>query len=119
MRVWGRINQVNGLGGTWVAVETSPGGDNSQLCLTWLVQVLRLNLNEDPFYANWGIPAAQSVISQVQPDYYVNLTQKRFAQYFLALIVSKRPNVPNAPKPTYAINATTFQGAPPLGQIAT
>lgn len=111
MRTWGRINQVNGIGGTWVEVTTDATGQNDAVYLTTLAQVLKLNLNEDPFYANYGIPAEQSVIAQVQPDYYANQAQQQFAGFFAALIVSKAAQKPNQPKPTYNINLTANQGA--------
>ena len=78
--------------------------------LVWLVtlcQVLLLNLGESPFYAQYGLPAQQSVIQQVWPDYYVARTQQLFAQYFASLIVSR---VPGAKAPTYKINVTTNTG---------
>jgi hypothetical protein len=68
--------------------------------------VLKLNLGESPFYANYGIPAKPSVVQQVQPDFYVSRTQTQFAAYFAALIVAKTANLP----PTYRINVTTNQG---------
>lgn len=119
MRTWGRINQVNGKGGTWIEVSTAPSGDNSMVYLVTLIQVLKLNLGESPFFGNWGLPAQQSVITQVQPDYYINMTQAQFAQFFAALIVSKAPQQPNQPTPAYTINATTLSGAVLTGPIPT
>lgn len=106
MRTYGRINQVDGTGGQWVEVSTTPQGFDDQVYLTTLVQVLKLNLGESPFYANYGIPAYQSVMQQVIPDFYVTYTQQQFAQYFASLIVSKRPTF----QPTYDIRVTTNQG---------
>lgn len=111
MRTWGRVGQVNGKGGTWTLVETDAGGLNDAVWLTTLAQVLKLNLNEDPFFSNFGIPGEQSVMAQVQPDYYANVTQAQFAGYFAALTVSKSPQKPNQPKPTYAVNMTPNVGA--------
>jgi hypothetical protein len=111
MRIWGRVGQVNGKGGTWVVVTTDANGLNDAVRLTNLAQVLKLNLNEDPFFANYGIPGEQSVMSQVQPDYYANVTQAQFAGFFAALLVSKSPQKPNQPKPTYAVNMTPNIGA--------
>jgi hypothetical protein len=117
MRTWGRINQVNGQGGTWVEVTTDANGYNDQVYLTTLVQVLKLNLGESPFFANYGIPAAPSVVTQVQPDYYLNMTQKQFAPFFAALILAKEPQAPNQPSPTYTINVTTQSGSVLYGPI--
>jgi hypothetical protein len=50
MRIWGR------LGGVWQAVTTDANGDNTNVYIVNLLQVLLLNRNEDPFFANYGIP---------------------------------------------------------------
>jgi hypothetical protein len=75
--------------------------------LVTLIQNLLLNLNESPFYADRGLPAHQSVVQQVAPDTYVNLTQQRFAPYFANLVVTRIPGA----TPKYRIVATTLQGA--------
>jgi hypothetical protein len=116
MRTWGRITNADGSK-TWVKVETDANGFNDQVYLTTLVQVLKLNLGESPFFANYGIPAQQSLIQQVQPDFYVLRTQQQFAPYFAALLVSKTPQLPNQPNPTYAVNVTTQNGATLTGPI--
>lgn len=119
MRTWGRIGQVDDKGGTWVEVSTTPAGDNTAVYLTSLIQVLKLNLGESPFFGNFGIPAQQSLIQQIQPDYYVSLTQQYFAPFFAALLVSKVAAKPNQPKPTYDINITPFSGSTLAGPVAT
>jgi hypothetical protein len=119
MRTWGRLGQTNGIGGTWVEVTTDSNNFNDAVYLTALAQVLKLNLNEDPFFASSGIPAEQSVIAQVQPDYYANQAQQQFAGFFAALIVSKAPQKPNQPKPTYNIAVTANQGAILMSPVPT
>ena len=119
MRTWGRINQVNGLGGTWVEVTTDAQGFNDQIFLTTLIQTLKLNLGEDPFYGQLGIPAVPSVLSQVQPVYYVNRIQQYFSPFFAALLVSKVAQSPNDPNPTYAVNITGQSGSVIVGPVAT
>lgn len=111
MRTWGRVN------GIWTEVTTDANGFNDQVYLTTLIQTLKLNLGESPFYADRGIPAQQSVIQQIQPDYYVLRTQALFAQYFAALLVAKVPQQPNQPNPTYSVNVTTQNGATLTGPI--
>lgn len=106
MRTWGRVTLPDGTK-QWVKVETAPNGDNSAVYITALIQVLKLNLNESPFYASWGIPAYPSVLQQIPPDYYVQLTQQRFAPYFASLTVTRV----SANPPTYQINLLTKQGA--------
>lgn len=102
MRTWGRNPQT----GEWVKVTTDANGFNDAVWITTLVQCLKLSPGESPFFANYGIPAQQSVITQVFPDYYVSQTQAQFSGYFSSLIVSKV----NSPSPAYKLNLTTQQG---------
>jgi hypothetical protein len=90
----------------WVEINTDSNGNNDLVWLVTLTQVLQLNLNESPFFAANGIPAEQSVIQQIFPDYYVALTQQNFSQYFASLQVSKQ----SKPTPTYNVAATTNSG---------
>lgn len=118
MRTYGRANVLDGNGRPifvngravkrWVEVDTDANGYDDNVWLTTLCQVLLLNLNESPFYANWGIPARQSVLQQVPPDFWVTFTQQNFSQYFASLIIAREPI--NDP-PTYRINVITQQGA--------
>jgi hypothetical protein len=105
MRVYGRIYDANG-NPTWVVVQTDANGNNDLVYVTALCQCLLLNWQESPFYANNGIPAEQSVLQQVFPDYYVALTQKLFAPFFASLSVTKEPSS----TPTYQIVAVTHAG---------
>lgn len=91
----------------WVEVSTDANGYNDAVWLTTLSQVLKLGLNESPVFGNYGIPAQQSVVTQVVPDYYVTLTQQLFSPYFIALQLTKIPSE----NPTYDINATANPGA--------
>jgi hypothetical protein len=105
MRTYGRTYDEYGVP-TWVEVQTDSNGDNSYVYITTLIQCLKLVLGESPFYANYGIPAIQSVVQQILPDFYVNQTQSQFAPYFASLIVSKQTSDP----PTYLVNLVTKQG---------
>jgi hypothetical protein len=106
MRVYGRKKNQDGSV-QWTTVETTAAGNNEYVYLTWLVQVLKLVLGESPFYADWGIPATQSVIQQIFPDFYVAQVQQKFQGYFSSLIISK---VPNVTTPTYMVNVLFFNG---------
>jgi hypothetical protein len=110
MRTYGRITLGNGADGLpikrWVKVETDAAGFNDMVYLTTLAQVLLLNINESPFFADWGIPALDSFMQQVHPNFYVGLTQQRFSKFFASLIISHR----NSDTPIYDINVTTHQG---------
>ncbi|MGQ3662125.1 hypothetical protein [Citrobacter braakii] len=106
MRTWGRITDANG-NLQWVSVESDAGGDFSYGWLTTLIQTLKLGLGESPFYAQYGIPAQRSIVQQIHPDYYVNITQQQFAGYFASLTISK---VSGAVNPTYTIDVVFLNG---------
>lgn len=106
MRTYGRTYDEYG-NQTWVVVETDAQGYNDQVYLTTLAQCLKLNLGESPFWANYGIPAYQTVMTQVFPDFYVAQTQNQFAPYFAKLTVQRLPSA----TPTYNVNAVTHYGA--------
>ncbi|WP_320533673.1 hypothetical protein [Robbsia andropogonis] len=103
MRTWGRDSS-----GNWVKVETDANGYNDNVYLTALAQVLKLNTGESPFYANYGIPAHQTLVTQVFPDFYVMQTQQQFAQYFASLTITR---VATDSSPTYKISAISHSGA--------
>lgn len=130
MRAWGRVpigqensslsaigNFVIGLspiggsgaanGYVWVEVETDANGYNDAVWLTTLAQVLQLGLNESPIFGNYGIPAQQSVVTQILPDYYVTLTQQLFASFFLSLIITRLTEL----LPNYQVSVTANPGA--------
>jgi len=116
MRVYGRINGTgpNGIGGQWVVVETDSAGYNDSVYLTALCQVLKLNLGEDPFASNSGVPATQSIITQCFPDFYIALTQQQYAQYFASLTITRTGTSP----PTYQVNPTFHPGAVSPSKVA-
>lgn len=107
MRTYGRITNEDGSK-TWVEVTTDASGYNDAVYITTLAQCLQLSVNESPFYANYGISAQQSVLSQIFPDFDVAKTQQQFSQYFASLVISKDPNNPT---PTYNVNLVTQQGS--------
>jgi len=89
-------------------VTTDANGFNDAVYFTTLLQCLRLNLGESPTYANYGIPAQQSVITQVFPDFYAAQTQTQFSPYFAALAITR---VPASNPPVYRVRAVTHAGA--------
>lgn len=115
MRTYGRITNADGSK-TWVQVTTDANGYNDQVYLTTLAQVLKLNLGESPFYANYGIPQYQTVVTQVFPDYYAQVTQQQFASYFSALAIVRQPG---SYPPVYDVNAVAHSGAILTATIAT
>jgi hypothetical protein len=107
LRTWGRVD------GVWTEVTTDANGYNDQVYLTTLIQTLKMNLGESPFYGNRGIPAFKSIVQQIFPDFYVTYTQQLFAQYFASLTIVKENN----PTPTYNISVITNNGAKILAQV--
>lgn len=105
MRTYGRITNSDETK-SWVEVSTDANGFDDMVWLTTLCQVFKLNLNESPFYASYGLPAKDSIVQQVAPDYYMALTQQRFSIHFASLIVSRQKSFP----PTYLVSITTQQG---------
>lgn len=108
MRTYGR--SPTNSGPTWVEVTTDTNGFNDAVYLTTLCQVLLGNLNESPFYGNYGLPAEQSILTQIYPDFYIAMTQRQFSQYFAALVISRQPRAPNSRDLVYNVAATTQQG---------
>lgn len=115
LRTWGRTYDLYG-NPTWVEVTTDTNGFNDLVYLTTLAQVLKLNLGESPFFANYGLPAHQTIVTQVAPDFYLTATQQQFAQYFASLTIARLAPTPPligkaADSPTYQINAVAHNGA--------
>ena len=106
MRTYGKTDA-----GKWVEIT-----ETSYIWLATLAQTLRLNLGESPFYATDGIPAQQSVMSQIAPDAAVNKAQSQYAPYFATLTVVKQLNAAN---PTYNISAIFQNGTVVQSQVAT
>jgi hypothetical protein len=116
MRTWGRIvpDPLFPDVKKWVEVNTDARGFNDMVFLTTLIQVIKLNLGESPFFANYGIPAHQSVVTQIAPDLYMSRIQQQFSANFLSLIISKQPDALDAdgrPAPSYLVSVITKYGA--------
>ena len=107
------IDPATGLPQTkWVEVDTTPDGFDDYVYITTLIQWIKLNLGESPFYGNAGIPAKPSVVQQVAPDFYVMRTQQQFAGFFASLTIARAPAPAGYPigTPTYRVAVTTNQG---------
>ncbi|MHB8388146.1 MAG: hypothetical protein ACYDBH_01035 [Acidobacteriaceae bacterium] len=113
MRTYGRIYSEDGSY-NWIEVSTDANGNNDNVYLTTLCQVLRLGLGESPFFANYGIPAQQTVVTQVFPDFYVAQTQQQFAPFFKSIAIFRVPSK----TPTYNISVLTHSGAILTVQVA-
>jgi hypothetical protein len=104
---------------TWWVVTTDNDGFNDSVWLTTLAQVCKLNLGESPFFADYGIPAHPSVLSQVYPDYYMARIQQQFASHFASLLMLPLPITQGSadsddggrPSPRYYISVLTNYGS--------
>lgn len=106
MRVWTRQHQPDGTQ-QWKSV------DNKQASIAWLQNALLLQLGESHFWADWGLPVTQNIVTQIWPDYYVNLTQNRFSDYFASLRIT-HDSTSTEDNPVYQVAAifpdgTTYQ----------
>lgn len=114
MRAYGRVTDTLTGEKIWIEVRTDTRGFNDAVYLTNLAQVLKLNLGESPFYADWGIPAHASIVTQIAPDFHIALIQKRFALRFMALTLQRMADAADdlgRPAPFYAIGVTTNYGS--------
>jgi hypothetical protein len=122
MRTYGRTQDVRSGKKTWWVVTTDVNGFNDSVWLTDLAQVCKLNLGESPFFANFGIPAHPSVVTQVFPDFFLARTQQQFASHFASLILTTLPvdqgtadsfasGQGGAPAPRYYFSVLTNYGS--------
>ena len=121
MRTYGRTVDVLTGAKKWWVVTTDVNGYNDAVYITTLAQVCKLNLGESPFFANYGIPAHPSVVTQIFPDLYMVRIQQQFAGYFASLILSPAPITQGSadsyaygdgrPIPRYNISVLTNFGA--------
>lgn len=130
MRTYGRILNNYPLSGQestqtlqypnyhWVEVLPDAGGYDDYIYITSLIQTLRLNLGESPFWANFGIPAKNAVLQQLQPDYYVAFIQSYYSQFFASLIIAKQPQQLNNPTPVYNLSIVRNNGSKFSAEIA-
>ena len=106
MRTYGRTTE-----GVWVEID-----DPNYIQLATLAQTLRLTEGESPFYANYGIPSHDSVMSQIAPDAAVARTQSQYGQYFANLNINKESGILT---PTYNITAVFLNGTIIQSTVAT
>lgn len=112
MRTYGRVYSDPDTY-TWVVVETDQNGFNDYVHVTGLIQELKLNLGESPFWGDRGIPAKPSIVMQVAPDYYTMLMQQRYSPFFLAITIARQPDKlvrTGVFQVIYSINITTHYG---------
>jgi hypothetical protein len=122
MRTYGRTQDVLTGQKKWWVVTTDINGFNDSVYLTDLAQVIKLNLGESPFFANWGIPAHESVMTQIYPDFFLTRIQQQFSARFASCILTPLPvdqgsadsfaaGQGGGPAPRYFINVLTNYGS--------
>ena len=122
MRTYGRSQDVLTGRKRWWVVTTDANGFNDSVYLTDLAQVIKLNLGESPFFANWGIPAHESVMTQIYPDFFLTRIQQQFSGRFASVILTPLPvdqgtedsytaGQGGGPAPRYYINVLTNYGS--------
>ena len=108
MRTWGRAPGSE----VWQEISTDANGNDDMVWFATLAQCLKLTPGESPFFSQYGIPAQQSIATQVFPDYYVAQMQSMFSQYFMSLLISraKAATTDNPANPIYNVNVITHRG---------
>jgi hypothetical protein len=96
--------------GLWREVDTDANGFDDDCYLTTVAQVLQSQLGESPFFAQYGLPARQSVTSRTHPDYFINRVREQFANMFTSLSIVKTVDLTNN-EPTYYIDALKLNGS--------
>jgi hypothetical protein len=99
----------------WVVVETTPQGFNDDVYITAMAQTVLLNINESPFFGNFGIPAHESIMQQFMPDFYLVQIQQFYLPFFSSLLVARVPDPTvsrdeNVPAPVYRFSVITKLG---------
>ena len=105
MRIHGRKLNADGTK-TWVTLDTNNGDSEDQIYALWLIQVLKLNTLESPFWPGWGVPTWQAMQNTFYPDSSIAKIQSQFSQYFSYLSITRLSN----PDPYYKIVAITKNG---------
>jgi hypothetical protein len=122
MRTYGRTQDVLTGEKTWWVVTTDINGFNDSVWLTETAQVCKLNLGESPFFADWGIPAHESQVTQLFPNYHMAIIQQRLSPHFASMILTPLPieqgsadsfeaGQEGAPAPRYYLNVLTNYGS--------
>lgn len=84
MRIYHKIKDENTNRTKWIIIT-----DPDEIYVFWLIEVLRLILGESPFSADWGIPATETIATNIYPDYYVSIVKEKFAPYFQYLSIER------------------------------
>jgi len=105
MRTYGR-----GIDGKWYEVDTDANGFDDDCYLTTVAQVLTSQLQESPFFPQYGLPARESITSRTHPDYWVGKVREQFLRFFTNITIIKTVDITNN-TPTYNIDVLKNDGS--------
>ena len=105
MRIHGRQLNADGTK-TWVTLDTENGDSLDAIYVLWLIQTLKLNTLESPYYPGAGMPIYQAMQNTFYPDSRIAKIQANFSQYFSYLSITRLTN----PDPYYQIIVITKNG---------
>jgi len=114
MRIHGRLLNPDGTK-TWVTLDTAKGDSIDTIYVLWLVQTLKLNTLESPYWPDWGVPIWQVMQNTFYPDSSIAKIQANFSQYFSYLSIARVPN----PDPYYSVTVITKNGTTKTIQVLT
>ncbi|MDI2113089.1 hypothetical protein [Commensalibacter nepenthis] len=102
MRIYHKVRNEDTGKEEWLVLTS-----DDDVYVYWLIQVLRLVLGESPFYSTYGIPAVETIATNIYPDYYVALVRDQFSPYFASLTITR---VTQERDPIYNVNVLTNNG---------
>ncbi len=105
MRIHGRQLNPDGTK-TWVTLDTANGDSEDAVYVLWLIQTLKLNTLESPYWPGWGVPIWQVMQNTFYPDSSIAKIQADFSQYFAFLSIARVAN----PDPYYRVIVITKNG---------
>ncbi|WP_321868593.1 hypothetical protein [Paraburkholderia tropica] len=98
-RTYGRLQNSDGTmertangGYVWIEIDSQSNSNDGYVWLATLCQCLQLVKGESAFFSQYGISSPQAVISQVYPDYDVQVTQQQFQSKFASLTITRSPS---------------------------
>lgn len=106
--VWGRTYSADGTP-SWVQVSQDQNGFSDYVYIAAMIQCVKLNLGESPFWGNYGLPAHQAVEQQLPPDYNMQFIAQFFMQFFASVIVTRTP-------PSFSANVAP-ENTGPYGKV--
>lgn len=112
MRIHGRRINPDGTK-TWVTLDTTKGDSEDQVLVLWLIQTLKLNTLESPFWPSSGVPTWQTMQNTFYPNNSLAKIQSEFSKYFTYISISRVTK----PDPYYNVTVITKNGVKSTVQV--